>query len=55
MIKWFNIVREQKVAVIGPMVQEQGRIPKMRAGGQDPHLRSLDHLGRRSEALRYAK
>ena len=26
------------------------RLPKSRAGGQGPYLRSLDHLGRSSEA-----
>ena len=28
------------------------RLPKSRAGGQEPYLRSLDHLGRSSEVIK---
>ena len=27
------------------------RLPQSRVGGQEPYLRSLDHLGRSSEAI----
>ena len=30
--------------------EKQGQLPQSRAGGQGPYLRSLDHLGRSSEA-----
>ena len=33
-----------------PLTRPDTRLPQSRAGGQGPYLRSLDHLGRSSEA-----
>ena len=33
----------------GKKTRPDTRLPKSRAGGQGPYLRSLDHLGRSSE------
>ena len=45
------------IAGIGPpsssdlKTRPDTRLPQSRAGGQGPYLRSLDHLGRSSEAI----
>ena len=33
-----------------PVTRPETRLPQSRAGGQGPHLRSLEHLDRRSDA-----
>ena len=39
-----------RLIVVPQETRPDTRLPKSRAGGQGPYLRSLDHLGRNSEA-----